>query len=122
MDDALSRRRRLPTITNMVAIVVAAFITLALTRAESLLLAPTPAAAGDAPTCVVVDGMVVDVAAGPFLDADTVLTLKSTYKAEFRWDIADKESFGWMRITDADGQELGWVPAGHEAIKCGEKR
>ncbi len=70
--------------------------------------------------CGVREGVVADVAPGPFLPASETVTLKDTYKAEFRWDMSDKEGIGWMRITDASGQEIGWVPSGHEGIQCGE--
>jgi hypothetical protein len=64
--------------------------------------------------------MVADLALGPYLPSTETVTLKSTHKAEFRWDISDKESAGWMRISDEAGVELGWVPAGHEAVTCGK--
>jgi hypothetical protein len=77
------------------------------------------AAPANAKTCDVIDGVVADVTSGPFLPPSATVTLKSTYKAEFRWDIADKEAIGWMRIVDAEGAEIGWVPAGHDGIRCG---
>ena len=70
--------------------------------------------------CKVVPGMVADLALGPYLPSSETVTLKATDKAEFRWDISDKESTGWMRISSAEGVELGWVPAGHEAVTCGK--
>jgi hypothetical protein len=70
--------------------------------------------------CRVVDGMIAELALGPYLPASETVTLKATHKVEFRWDISDKESSGWMRISDEAGVELGWVPAGHEAVTCGK--
>lgn len=72
------------------------------------------------PSCRVVDGMVADLALGPYLPATETVTLHSSNKVEFRWELSDKESTGWMRISDASGVELGWVPAGHEAVTCGK--
>lgn len=73
-----------------------------------------------ATACKVRDGVVADVAPGPFQPSSETVTMKSTYKAEFRWNMNDREAIGWMRITDTDGREVGWVPAGHEAVQCGE--
>lgn len=70
--------------------------------------------------CRVVDGMVAELALGPYLPSTETVTLKASNKVEFRWDISDKESTGWMRISDESGVELGWVPAGHEAVTCGQ--
>jgi hypothetical protein len=70
--------------------------------------------------CYVVDGYAADVAPGPNLPADRAVRLKSTYKAEFRWELSDKESVGWMRIVDEAGLEVGWVPAGNDAVRCGK--
>lgn len=61
-----------------------------------------------------------EVAPGPFLPSTETVTMKSTYNAEFRWNMNDREAIGWMRITDTDGREVGWVPVGHEAVQCGE--
>jgi hypothetical protein len=77
------------------------------------------AAPASAKLCNVREGVVADLTRGPMLPVDETVVLKSTYKAEFRWDIMDKENIGWMRIIDADGKEIGWVPAGHEGIQCG---
>ncbi len=76
--------------------------------------------AAQATTCRVVDGMTAEVALGPYLPAAAVVTLKSSYTAEFRWEMSDKESIGWMRILDESGVVVGWVPAGHEAVTCGQ--
>lgn len=92
--------------------------TLAVSLAPALSFAAMPAAAS---YCKVVPGMVAELALGPYLPSSEVVTLKATDKAEFRWDISDKESTGWMRISSADGVELGWVPAGHEAVTCGKR-
>lgn len=73
-----------------------------------------------APACKVREGVVADVAPGPFQPSTETVTMKSTYKAEFRWNMNDREAIGWMRITETDGREVGWVPAGHEAVRCGE--
>lgn len=73
-----------------------------------------------ATTCKVREGVVADVTRGPMLPTDDTVVLKSSYKAEFRWELWDKESIGWMRITDGDGKEIGWVPAGHEGVQCGD--
>ncbi len=81
------------------------------------LAAATPAAAS---YCKVVPGMVAELALGPYLPSSETVTLQATDKAEFRWDISDKESTGWMRISNEAGVELGWVPAGHEAVTCGK--
>lgn len=70
--------------------------------------------------CAVRDGVIADVSPGPFLPSTETVTLKGTYSAEFRWDINDKEGIGWMRITDAHNREIGWVPSGHEGVRCGE--
>lgn len=72
------------------------------------------------PSCRVVDGMVADLALGPYLPATETVTLHASNKVEFRWELSDKESTGWMRISDSSGVELGWVPAGHEAVTCGK--
>ncbi len=72
--------------------------------------------------CKVVDGVVADVALGPFLPASNTVTTKASWTAEFRWDVGDIEAIGWMRISDDQGQEVGWVPAGHEAVQCGQAR
>ncbi|PPC85414.1 MAG: hypothetical protein CTY31_06595 [Hyphomicrobium sp.] len=77
-------------------------------------------AARAAPNCKVREGVVAEVAPGPFLPSTETVTMKSTYNAEFRWNINDREAIGWMRITEADGREIGWVPVGHEAVQCGE--
>lgn len=79
-----------------------------------------PAASAVASSCRVVVGLTVDVAAGPYLPASDTVTLEAGYRAEFRWEMSDKESIGWMRIVDRAGAEVGWVPAGHEAVTCGE--
>lgn len=76
--------------------------------------------AAQAKNCVVRDGVIADVTAGPFLPVSETVTLKDTYVAEFRWNGYDRESIGWMRIVAPDGRVVGWVPAGHEGIKCGE--
>jgi hypothetical protein len=70
--------------------------------------------------CKVVDGVVTEVALGPFLPAANTVTTKASWTAEFRWDVGDIEAIGWMRISDDKGQEVGWVPAGHEAVQCGQ--
>ena len=81
--------------------------------------APRPAVAADT-GCYVVDGFAAEVALGPNLPAVRAVRLKSTYRAEFRWEMSDKESVGWMRIIDETGLEVGWVPAGNEAVRCGK--
>ena len=81
--------------------------------------APNLATAGDS-GCYVVDGFAAEVSPGPNLPADRAVRLKSAYKAEFRWEMSDKESVGWMRIVDEAGVEVGWVPAGNDAVKCGK--
>jgi len=91
-------------------------IALILTIISCLLLLKIPASAQ---TCSVREGVVAEVASGAFSSATETVTLKSTDRAEFRWDISDKEAVGWMRIVAEDGREIGWVPAGHEAIQCG---
>ncbi|MGQ0457378.1 MAG: hypothetical protein ACT4OU_09980 [Hyphomicrobium sp.] len=83
--------------------------------------APPAAGAEDESSCKVVAGTVADLAAAPNMPGGHTVTLDSTHKAEFRWNPMDKESIGWMRITDAKGAELGWVPAGHEAVRCGKE-
>jgi hypothetical protein len=82
-------------------------------------LTPTQAVAADT-GCYVVDGYAAEVALGPNLPADRAVRMKSTYKAEFRWEMSDKESVGWMRIVDEAGLEIGWVPAGNDAVRCGK--
>ena len=84
-----------------------------------VVVAPCPAIAADT-GCYVVDGFAAEVALGPNLPAVRAVRLKSTYKAEFRWEMSDKESVGWMRIVDETGLEVGWVPAGNEAVRCGK--
>lgn len=78
------------------------------------------ASSAHAAACTVVDGVVADVAQGPFMPSVETVTLKAAYKAEFRWNPIDPESIGWMRIVDETGREVGWVPAGHEGVRCGE--
>ncbi|MFN0219408.1 MAG: hypothetical protein ACKVP4_11400 [Hyphomicrobium sp.] len=73
-----------------------------------------------AKTCAVVDGVVAEVSPGAFLPSSEAVTLKSTYKAEFRWNPDDREAIGWMRITDVEGTVIGWLPTGHEGVRCGE--
>ena len=73
------------------------------------------------PGCRVVEGVVAEVSPGPFLPVNDTVTTKATWSAQFRWDINDIEAIGWMRITDAEGKEVGWVPAGHEAVRCGKQ-
>jgi hypothetical protein len=84
-----------------------------------LLLAAT-APAHAAVKCTVVDGIIAEVAAGAFAEVTETVTLKSTWTADFRWNNEDREAIGWMRISDETGQVVGWVPAGHEGVKCGE--
>jgi hypothetical protein len=84
-------------------------------------LGATPPTALAADTgCYVVDGYAAEVALGPNLPADRAVRMKSTFKAEFRWEMSDKESVGWMRIVDEAGVEVGWVPAGNDAVRCGK--
>ncbi len=83
-----------------------------------LLLATAPTQA--AVKCTVVDGIIAEVAAGAFAEVTETVTLKGTWTADFRWNNEDREAIGWMRISDEAGQVIGWVPAGHEGVKCGE--
>jgi hypothetical protein len=87
--------------------------------ALALLALTAVASPAAAKTCAVRDGVVAEVASGAFSTSTTTVTLKSSYRAEFRWDLSDREAMGWMRIVDENGREIGWVPAGHEAIQCG---
>jgi hypothetical protein len=101
----------IPSFVEIISIMIVAF-------AFSRLL-PTQAVAADT-GCYVVDGYAAEVAPGPNLPADRAVRMKSTYKAEFRWELSDKESVGWMRIVDEAGVEVGWVPAGNDAVRCGK--
>ena len=78
------------------------------------------AVAAPAPGCTVVEGVIADVAPGPFVEETETVTLRSAWRAEFRWDLIDRQSIGWMRILDQDGRLVGWVPAGHEGVRCGQ--
>ncbi len=82
----------------------------------AVLACATPAVAGP---CTVVDGVIAEVSPGAFLESTETVTLKSSWSAEFRWEKSDKEGIGWMRITDTEGREIGWVPAGHDGVRCG---
>ncbi len=95
-------------------------LSIAIIAAVSTVLSNFAVSTAHARLCGVREGVIADVAPGPFLPATETVTLKDTYKAEFRWDMSDKEGIGWMRITDAGGREIGWVPSGHEGIRCGE--
>lgn len=89
-----------------------------LLAALAVLFTPPVLRAEAARYCAVQDGIVAEVAPGPFVESSTTVTFKSAWTAEYRWDVADPEAIAWMRIVDENGAEIGWVPAGHEGINC----
>lgn len=79
------------------------------------------AAAADRPSCTLIEGVKAELLDGPRGAPGKVVTLKSSWAVEYRWNIMDKEAVGWMRITDEAGQEVGWLPPGHDGITCGNQ-
>ncbi len=70
-------------------------------------------------TCTVVAGVIADLSPGPLLPTSVTVETKAGWKAEFKFDMQMIETIGWMRILDENSSEVGWVPAGHEAVRCG---